>query len=136
MSTPPPPTADGATVLVVDDDRPLLTMASEILRRAGYRVASAASMGEALAVARATPGLELLFTDVVMPGGSGLELTVALLAERPDVRVLVTTGQWDADTRRALSRTPHPVLRKPYTAPSLCDAVAALVGPPMGEAGP
>lgn len=135
-TTPPPPDPVPGTILVAEDDVPLLRMASQILQRAGWSVVQAQSAEEALAVARTCPDLVLLFTDVVMPGRSGLELAALLTAERPGLPVLVTTGQWDNEIRRALERFDHDVLRKPYTATSLCEAVRARLDGPTDTRGP
>lgn len=116
MTTPEPPVA-----LVVEDDAPLLELASQILERDGYRIVRAASAEEALTIA-AEERLALLFTDVVLPGCSGLELAANLVADRPDLPVLITTGQWDDAVRRTVERAGHHVLLKPYTAPQVVDA--------------
>ena len=116
-----------APILVVEDDVPLLEMAAQILERAGHTVLRASGPVEATALARATPDLALLFTDVVMPDGSGLDLAAQLSGERPGLPVLITTGQWDGETRRAVLRSQHEALRKPYTSADLCAAVARLL---------
>ncbi len=99
-------------VLVVEDDGPLLELAAQIFERAGNRTLCAASAEQALSISAHEP-LALVFSDVVLPGRSGLDLADELLAARPDLPVLITTGQWDESVRRAVDRAGHQVLRKP-----------------------
>ncbi|QXC61797.1 response regulator [Aquihabitans sp. G128] len=117
-------------VLVVEDDVPLLHMASKILERAGYRVTQARTAEEALLAVRPPARFHLLFTDVVMPGRTGLELASLLRANHPTLGILLTTGQFDAEVRRSVERSGHHVLRKPYTAQDLCDAALVAMSTP------
>ena len=77
------------TILVVDDEPEVLSMASDLLRMIGYRVVSTGDPREALRLARSrTEPIHLLLTDVVMPLMNGGELAKQLRAMRPDVKVL------------------------------------------------
>jgi len=77
------------TILVVDDEPEVLSMASDLLRACGYRVLSTGDPREALRLARSsTDPIHLLLSDVVMPLMNGGELARQLRAIRPDVRVL------------------------------------------------
>ena len=77
------------TILVVDDEPEVLSMASDLLRAFGYRVLSTGDPREALRLARSsTDPIHLLLSDVVMPLMNGGELARQLRAIRPDVRVL------------------------------------------------
>ena len=81
------------TVLVVDDDTSVLKVAAKVLRRVGYDVLEAGSGDAALAkVDEAEGHIDLLLTDVVMPRMNGRELSEAVLARYPDVRVLFMSG--------------------------------------------
>jgi len=81
------------TVLLVDDDDDVRRVTDRILRNAGYRVLLATSGDEALAVARENAGtIDLLLTDVVMPGMSGRELARELCTEQPAIQVLFMSG--------------------------------------------
>src|SRR5205085_248363 len=85
--------AAGETILLVDDDLTLQEVAVELLRGAGYSVLAASSATEALALLdRHAGGIDLLLTDVVMPGASGSSLARSVLASRPGTRVLYTSG--------------------------------------------
>lgn len=83
----------GETVLLVEDEYAVRTIARAALTRRGYRVLAAADASEALAITRAYPGpIALLLTGVVMPGMGGRELAERVVEERPGVRVLFTSG--------------------------------------------
>jgi len=81
------------TVLVVEDDEALRRLAARVLSEVGYTVLTAGDAEEALLRAEAHEGpLHLLLTDVVMPGPSGPELALQILANRPKTKVLYTSG--------------------------------------------
>jgi DNA-binding NtrC family response regulator len=81
------------TVLAVDDDPTMLELVEKVLKTYGYRVFSAASGEEALAIAAAKPEkIDLLLTDVMLPGIKGQDVAKALIANRPDVSVLFMSG--------------------------------------------
>ena len=81
------------TILVVEDEGSVRSLASEVLRRSGYRVLVAADGAEAVAVADAHDGVvDLLVTDVVLPGIRGVAVAEQLLARRPNLRVLYISG--------------------------------------------
>ncbi|MGH9814861.1 MAG: PAS domain S-box protein [Candidatus Acidiferrales bacterium] len=81
------------TVLVVEDQDEVRDLAIEFLRSQGYAVLQASNGAEALEIAGRHPGrIDLLMTDVVMPGISGSELAQRLIASRPDTRVLYVSG--------------------------------------------
>jgi len=122
------PRTDAATILIVDDEAVLRAIAERVLVLAGHRVLVAGSGEEALAVAAAAGPIDLLFTDVVMPGMHGISLATTLRAERPGLRVLVTSGYTPDDVdRRGVGLADTPFLPKPYTPAQLTDAVAALL---------
>lgn len=80
-------------ILVVEDDRQVRDHLVSLLRELGYRVTAAPAGREALEILRQTGSIELLFTDVIMPGGmNGKQLADAALALRPDLKVLFTSG--------------------------------------------
>jgi len=84
------------TVLVVEDEASIRSLAREILEEQGYAVLDAAGADEALRRAAAHAGpIHLLLTDVIMPGTSGVDLAQALLARRPGLRVVYMSGYAD-----------------------------------------
>jgi len=86
--------ADGAEcILVVEDDDALRSYTTEILGELGYTVLTARDGADALGTLMGTEQIDLLFTDIVMPGGmNGRQLADAALARRPGLKVLFTTG--------------------------------------------
>ncbi|HCF60251.1 MAG TPA: hypothetical protein DFS52_19915, partial [Myxococcales bacterium] len=80
-----------AQVLVVDDDRVLLRVVAEVLRRAGFEVTSVADSLEALA-AITEPGLDVVMLDIRMPNVDGMEILRELKSRRPDVEVVMMTA--------------------------------------------
>lgn len=108
------------TVLVVEDDHMVRRLTERILRNAGYRVLSAAGGAEALLISEKGGQIDLLLTDVIMPGLSGRELAARLQSVRPNLKVLFMSGY----TENAIAH--HGVLdpgtyfmSKPLTAPDL-----------------
>ena len=84
--------SDEEVVLLVEDNEEVRVYSAMILNELGYRVLEAAEAGPALAILRSDQRVDLLFTDVVLPGQSGRALADAAKAIRPDLKVLFTTG--------------------------------------------
>jgi len=120
-------TPTAATVLVVDDDDRVRLLTERILKRAGYRVLSATSGPRALAVAREHAGsIDLLLSDMVMPGMSGSELAHAMELARPRIKVLFMSG-YD----RGQTGPGQRLITKPFNRDGLIAAVVdALTGDP------
>jgi CheY-like chemotaxis protein len=100
---------------LVEDDHAVRGLVSLTLESYGYTVLAASSPAEALAIASVPTDFDLLLTDVVMPGMNGRELAEALLAERPTLKVLFTSG-YPADTviRHGIADASAPYIEKPY----------------------
>src|SRR5689334_17921297 len=81
-----------ATILVVDDDLDVLDTVTSIIRTAGHKVAKAASGEDALTFLDSDFPLDLLVTDIVMPGLDGYSLARLVRSRRPDVRILYISG--------------------------------------------
>ena len=90
----PAPVSQGQeTILLVEDEASLLSMASKALERQGYRVLSASSPDEAIRLAQKhVGGIDLLMTDVIMPDMNGLELAQKLLPLFPKIKRLFMSG--------------------------------------------
>jgi CheY-like chemotaxis protein len=80
------------TILVVEDDAEVRAYLSEALRNLNYSVFTAPNMETGLDVLRKQGRIDLLLTDIVMPGGNGRELATQAVALRPNVQVLFMTG--------------------------------------------
>ena len=119
------------TVLLAEDDDAVRAIARTTLERAGYHVLAAADGASALALAESHAGpIDLLLTDVIMPGMNGRELARRLALQRPGLPVLFVSGYTDnvlAD--HGLSAMETALLDKPFTPASLTRAVAALLTP-------
>ncbi len=85
------------TILVVEDEVLVRIAAAEYLRAAGYTVMEAADADEAIRLMTAAPSIDLVFSDVHMPGAmDGYGLRAWILRERPRVKVLLTSGSMHA----------------------------------------
>jgi signal transduction histidine kinase/CheY-like chemotaxis protein/HAMP domain-containing protein len=121
------PVAGGSeTILIVEDEPILRSMARDILEECGYRILEASSGKEAIDVwnQRANE-IDLLLTDMVMPDGiSGADLVERLLASRPRLKVVFTSGYTGNEVnRKMLARTRASFLAKPYTHAELAKTV-------------
>lgn len=118
-------------ILLVDDDVYIRRYGSEMLTQLGFRVTTAASGLEALEQLRGPEPFDLLFTDIVMPGGiNGRELVASARQLRPGLPVLYTSGFMSSDVVRMARHDPSiQFLEKPYRRVQLDKAVrAALAG--------
>jgi len=105
------------TVLVADDDPDVLDVLASILRHADYRVLTAPSGSDAIPILDHEP-VDLLLTDVEMPGLDGWQLAAQAKTKRPHLRVVFIT----AGTRYR-GRPPFPVIEKPVRAVKLVEAI-------------
>jgi putative two-component system response regulator len=114
VTTDPAGSADGACVLVVDDEDSVRGLIARVVKQAGHRVDTAASASEARACF-AAQDFELAICDLKMPGEPGADLLRWIIAEHPDTAVLVATGSADRDTaERVLSLGAYGYLLKPF----------------------
>jgi len=119
-----------ATILLVEDEQPLREITHRVLATAGYRVVGAGNGQEALAAAHAEPGgIDLLLTDVAMPGMLGPQLAAELRDEHPSMRVLYMTGFAGSVLDLAFATTACELIEKPFTAPELLERIAQLSTP-------
>ncbi|MFH2005889.1 MAG: PAS domain S-box protein [bacterium] len=118
-------------VLVVEDDAGVRELATRMLRSSGYRVISAETSTEALEIIEAHPDkIHILFTDVVLPGESGIELADQLVMKLPDLVVVLTSGYTDEKSRALIAEERgYTFLQKPYSIGALLRSLkAALEG--------
>ena len=134
-SEPKPVRGGDETVLLVEDATPVRTLARRSLEARGYRVLDAADGPSALELsARHGGGIDILVTDVVMPGMSGRELAERLAPERPSMKVLYTSGYTD-DTmvRQGVLTAGVAFLQKPFVPDSLARKVREVLDGEKGE---
>jgi two-component system cell cycle sensor histidine kinase/response regulator CckA len=105
------------TILIVEDERSLRKLTRKTLSDAGHKVFEAGDASEALEVSRKTEGaIDLLLTDVIMPGMSGKKLADVLLTERPGIGVLYMSGYTDGEiATQGVLEQGTAILRKPFT---------------------
>ncbi|MCK6522456.1 PAS domain-containing protein [Myxococcota bacterium] len=114
----------GARVMVVEDNADLCELISEVLTLSGYEVRALQRGDEALRALRSEP-VELLLTDVVMPGTNGVELVREISKTRPDLRTLTMSGYAWSELVSARRLSPDArFLRKPFTNDELLRAVS------------
>jgi signal transduction histidine kinase len=120
---------DTETVLVVEDEKIVLLTAVQSLKGVGYNVLQADCASSALDILRGEQNIDILFTDVVMPGQlNGVELAVEALRLRPSIKVLLASGY----TRSALSdqhglNEDVPILQKPYRTQELAKQLRLIM---------
>jgi signal transduction histidine kinase len=118
----------GEVVLAVEDDAAVREIASGILRDLGYHVLEAADGPSAIEVLQRVGAIDLLFTDLAMPGGlSGRELAARARQLRPGLKVLVTSAHTDQLLDGADGDSAVLLLNKPYRAHELARAVRAAI---------
>jgi len=125
----PAPARGSETILVVEDDPRVRAVTVRALRGAGYRVLVAASGSEALGIVAASgERLDLVVTDVVMPGMSGRAVIDALRAGRPGLPALFVSGYpQEVIARRGVLDTGIEFLAKPFTPSGLVARVRSIL---------
>ena len=117
------PLETGKTVLLVEDDEGVRQVTESLLAELGCSVVTADDGPGALRLLEHAHQVDLLVTDVVMPGGmSGVELAQTARQTRPDLKVLLSTG-YAGDRLEDAANQGWSVLRKPYQAKELSDAI-------------
>ena len=121
------------TILHVDDSEMLRPLVMRSLSRQGYNVLSAADAEEALAIAKSLDGkLDLVITDVVMPGLNGRELAERLLADYPHLGVIFTSGYpSDKVIRAGIAEAEVSFIEKPFLAKDLLVMVRSMLDAPQ-----
>ncbi len=130
---PPPPTPRGTeTILVVEDETMVRTVAARVLRGQGYRVMEASDGAEGVRVADAHEGhIDLVLTDLVMPVMDGRELAKHIRSERPTARVLFMSGYTEAAiVHRDGDAGRIDLLQKPFSPGDLARRVRATLDAP------
>jgi len=125
---PEPSAVEGGNehVLLVEDDPTVLTLTLDMLTGLGYRVATATNAREALEIIQSGAEIDVLFSDVVMPGGvSGVSLARTARELRPGLKVLLTSGF--VGDGAVLETAEFPLLDKPYETSALAAKLRKLL---------
>jgi CheY-like chemotaxis protein len=135
ISSPPRPSGPlrgSETILIVEDQEEVRKLTRRLLEARGYRVLVAAGGPEALRLAdEAAEPIDLLLTDVVMPGMSGRDVALRLGPARPNMRVLFVSGYTDDSiVHHGVLDPGVAFLQKPFTAESLAQRVREVLDAP------
>jgi hypothetical protein len=124
-----PLASNGETVLLVEDEEIVREPTRRMLMRNGYTVLAAGNADEAMALMLKHPGdIDLLLTDVVMPGRSGRELSAAVLEDRPTTKVLFMSGySQDVIVNQGVLDEGVHLIEKPFSSDDLLRAVRDLL---------
>jgi len=126
--------AAGGTILLVEDEDAVRALIAEVLGEAGYDLIAAASGSEAIQAAAANDGaIDLVLTDLVMPGMSGIEVGEALREARPQIKVLYMSGYTDEKVPISLGSSSD-FLQKPFTMNDLTAKIRELCDAPTAAA--
>ena len=126
----PPETVGGTErLLAVEDDPAVLALAVEMLASLGYQVTTATNAAEAMRVLESEEPVDLLFSDIVMPGGaSGVSLARQAQAIRPEMQILLTSGF--VGDGAGLAEHEFPLIDKPYEAAALAARIREMLDRP------
>ena len=120
----------GETVLIVDDEPTVRMLITEVLEGLGYAAIEAADATSGLKVLQSNVRIDLLITDVGLPGSlTGLQMADAARMDRPELKVLFITGyplKAATDIRRPGQRT-RTMLTKPFTLETLASRIEAIL---------
>jgi len=120
------------TVLLVEDEEGVRALARKVLTQQGYRVLEASGPRRALELLAQDSGkIQLLLTDVVMPGMNGRELATQVTQRRPDIRVMLMSGYTD----RVEGDSAWSLLQKPFTPDVLARKVREVLDSPAEDSG-
>ncbi|HEY9236914.1 MULTISPECIES: hybrid sensor histidine kinase/response regulator [Phenylobacterium] len=116
-------------VLLVEDDKEVGDLVAAMLEELGHQVVRVDAVAAALAWLEKGEALDVMLTDLVMPGGrSGLDLAKAACELRPGLPVILSSG-YTGEALAAVNDAPWPLLKKPYSAEVLADALARAADP-------
>jgi CheY-like chemotaxis protein len=116
-----------ATVLIVEDQEEILTLAQSFLEEQGHKTLSAATADEALAILTGSEAVDALFVDIILNGDTqaGLQLAKRAVELKPRLKVVYSTGLSVTDDMKALFVPGSAVLEKPYTVDQLLTSFSA-----------
>lgn len=120
---------DPPRILLVEDEDPVRDVMIRLLERLGYRVIAAACAEDAIDLVEDGEEVDLVLTDVVMPGLTGIEMAEVLKRKYPDLRFLFTSGYTSREMGRPPETPPEPFLPKPFTMEELAERLRSALQP-------
>lgn len=115
------------TVLLVEDNEFVRAVTEQILKNAGFEVLCGQNGNEALSISRRYNGdIDLVLTDIVLPGMAGPELGRELRRERPKIKVLLTSGYADAEPEHEIPNLEF-YLAKPFSVSTLMEKIREVL---------
>ncbi|HET7663265.1 MAG TPA: response regulator [Rhodanobacteraceae bacterium] len=116
-------------MLLVEDEPMLRELAADTLADAGYHVIEASDGTGAEDILQSAAPIDLLLSDIRLPGPDGYELAATGCALRPELKVILMTGYAPTPLPTQLHGLVHDVLRKPFAIDSLPEVIAAALAP-------
>ncbi len=115
---------DDVTILLVEDEETVRRVIERLLQKLGYDVLSASDAEEAMEVFQQRHDeIDLVLTDVVMPGLTGVEMAEVLREQRPDMKFLFTSGYTSKELGGSPQAPPEPFLPKPFSMDELSRSI-------------
>jgi DNA-binding NtrC family response regulator len=114
-------------VLLVEDEAVLRELAAENLQESGYDVIEAGDGASGLEVLRSKEHIDVLLSDIRLPGMNGYQLAEAGRALRPELKIILMTGYAPGPMPSSLQKAVYRVLQKPFELDALSDLVAAAL---------
>lgn len=125
------PKGHGQRILLVEDEAGVQKLATMVLRANGYQVMVASTAKDAMELFNKEQGkFDLVFSDVVLPDANGLRLAEQFIAQKPGLRILMTSGYSDQKSRwPSIHKKGWPFLQKPYPIAMLLQSVYSAIHP-------
>ncbi len=118
----------GETLLVVEDEKNVRKVMTKILAAQGYNVLEAENGNIALSIIRSDSTIDMVITDVIMPGINGRELIDLIKKEKPDIRFLYVSGYTDDDViRQGVETNRYDFLQKPFSSQQLSEKIREIL---------
>lgn len=123
-------------ILIVDDEKALLTLATQYLKSLGYDIIFARSGAQALKLLDEHSDVDLLLSDVIMPGMNGYELAERVVAQNSQIRILLASGYAGKSLpKNAQFRFSNNLITKPYNQSELARSVRTVLDEPLDDEG-
>ena len=119
---------EGRSILIVEDEPMVRSVAERALSRHGYHVITADNGEDALEVLHSGQQIDLLISDVVMPGMDGPTMVEEARKDRPDLKILFMSGYAEEQLRKSINVDNVSFLPKPFSVQELAEAAKRTMG--------